>query len=288
MKVLVTGSTGFVGSHLIRFLADRGHEVRAHSRRSSSAGSCAGVEAVTGDLREAAAGCDAVVHLVAIIVERGGETFETVNVGGTERVLEAMKGAGVSRLVHLSALGAGPDDRFGYLRSKWLAEEAVRRSGLDATILRPSVVFGPGAGFFRPIVWSLRWMPVYPMVNRGLTPFQPIFVEDLARCIEASLTEEGHVGQTYEVGGSEVMRFGDLVRLVATTLGKRRRIVNVPTWSARPFALANRLVRDPIVTSEQLDMVVLDNTCETDGVKRVFGFDPAGMTETDLRWLALL
>jgi NADH dehydrogenase len=241
-----------------------------------------------GDVREAVIGCDAVVHLVAIIVERGDQTFMSVNVGGTEGVIDAMTSAGIRRLVHVSALGAGPDERFGYLRSKWIAEEAVRRSGLDATILRPSVVFGPGAGFFRPIVWSLRWMPVYPMVNQGVTPLQPIFVEDLCRCIDACLRDDSHIGQTYELGGPEVITFGGLVDLTARTLGKRRRKVNVPTWTARPFALVNRLVRDPIVTSEQLDMVVLDNTCETDGVKRTFGFEPRRIGETDLRWLALL
>lgn len=286
MKVLVTGSSGFIGSHLIRFLAAEGHEVRALARRAATP--APGVEEVVGDVREAVIGCDAVVHLVAIIVERGDQTFMSVNVGGTEGVIDAMTSAGIRRLVHVSALGAGPDERFGYLRSKWIAEEAVRRSGLDATILRPSVVFGPGAGFFRPIVWSLRWMPVYPMVNQGVTPLQPIFVEDLCRCIDACLRDDSHIGQTYELGGPEVITFGGLVDLTARTLGKRRRKVNVPTWTARPFALVNRLVRDPIVTSEQLDMVVLDNTCETDGVKRTFGFEPRRIGETDLRWLALL
>jgi uncharacterized protein YbjT (DUF2867 family) len=285
MKVLVTGSTGFIGSHLSRFLAREGFEVRALARNPVPV---PGVEVIAGDLGglQAMKGCDAVVHLVAIIVERGEQTFTAVNVRGTERVIDAMAGAGVRRLVQVSALGAGPDERFPYLRSKWLAEEAVRRSGLDATILRPSVVFGPGAGFFRPIVWSLRWMPIYPMVNRGVTPFQPIFVDDLCRCIAASLA--GHVGQTYELGGPEVITFGGLVDLTRRTLGKRRRSVNVPTWTARPFALANRLVANPIVTSEQLDMVVLDNTCEPDGVKRAFGFDPVRIADTDLRWLALL
>lgn len=287
MKVLVTGSTGFIGSHVTRHLHGAGFEVRALTRGPASFPP--GVEVVRGDISDPpVAGCDAVVHLVAIIVERGARTFDAVNVRGTMSVIRAMEAAGVRRLVHLSALGAGPDDRFGYLRSKWLAEEAIRRSGLDATILRPSVVFGDGAGFFRPIVWSLRWMPVYPMVNRGLTPFQPIFVGDLCRCIEACLREERHVGATYDLGGPERKTFGELVELVRATLGKRRRFVNVPTWSARPFALANRLVKDPIVTNEQLDMVVLDNTTEIDSVSKHFGFEPVRITDTDLRWLALL
>jgi NADH dehydrogenase len=233
------------------------------------------------------AGVDAVVHLSAIIVERGSQTFERVNHQGTRNVIAAMGDAGVERLVHMSALGVGPDERFPYLLTKWLGEEAVRASQTTWTILKPSVLHGEGGAFFRPIVWSLRWAPVYPMVNRGKTRFSPLWIEDLARCVTACLRGE-QVAATLDLGGPEVLTFSDMVRLVMDALGKHRKTVPVPVWAARPFAFVQGLRRDPLVTNQQLDMVVLDNSCAPDSVDRAFGFHPKRMTETDLRWLAKL
>ncbi len=291
MKALVTGGTGFVGRHLVARLKTEGFAVRVLSR-SVPAGE-GGVEAISGSVVDRAAvaraidGVDAVIHLVAIITERGSQTFEAVNHQGTRNLVEAMRSAGVTRLVHQSALGAGPDERFPYLRSKWLGEEAVRGSDLTWTILRPSVVFGEGAGFFRPIVWSLRWAPVYPLPAGGATRFQPLAIEDLATCVVRCLNGE-QAGATLDLGGPEVMTFSDIVRTVMTALGKKRRLVSVPVWAARPFAFVQELRKKPLVTNQQLDMVVLDNTCEPDSVERAFGFTPVRMADTDLRWLARL
>ena len=165
MNVLVTGGTGFVGGHLARRLAAEGTNVRVASRsvpRRLPAGATHVAADVTdpSSLRDALTGVDAVVHLAAIIVERGLQTFERVNHQGTRNVIEAMRDAGVARLVHMSALGVGPDERFPYLLSKWRGEEAVRASDRTWTVLRPSVLHGEGCGFFRPIVWTLRWAPV--------------------------------------------------------------------------------------------------------------------------------
>jgi NADH dehydrogenase len=291
MKVLVTGGSGFVGRHLVRTLIRDGFDVRALARDNSAAPP--GARLVRGDVTDPASlpaaieGVDAVVHLVAIIAERGPQTFDRVNVGGTRNVLEAMGAWGVDRIVHLSALGASRDERFPYLRSKWLGEEAVRASDRVFTILRPSVLHGEGAGFFRPIVWTLRWAPVYPMVARGTTRFSPLWIDDLGRCVAASLRGE-QTGATLDLGGPEVLDFSDIVRLVMETLGKRRRIVNTPVWAARPFAAVQALRREPLVTNQQLDMVVLDNTAEPGSVSSAYGFDPLRMRETDLRWLARL
>lgn len=292
MKVLVMGGTGFVGDHVVRHLAVNGFEVRVASRSPPRRLPTA-TAFVPADVTDPASivaamdGVDAVVHLTAIIVERASQTFERVNHQGTRNLIDAVQARGVERLVHLSALGAGPDERFPYLRSKWLAEEAVRASDLTWTILRPSALHGEGAGFFRPIVWTLRWAPVYPMVARGETRFQPLWIEDLARCVAASLRGEA-ARATLDLGGPEVMTFSDIVRLVMETLGKRRRVVPVPVWAARPFALVQEVRKDPLVTNQQLDMVVLDNTCALDSVERAFGFRPVRMADTDLRWLARL
>jgi len=291
MKVLVTGGSGFIGSHLVPRLVHEGFEVSVLARREAR--TPRGARFVPGDIADPSAltaamdGMDAVVHLVAIITERKAQTFERVNVRGTIGVLDAMAARGVPRIVHLSALGAGPDPSFPYLRSKWQGEEAVRASDRTFTILRPSVVHGEGAGFFRPIVWSLRWAPIYPMVAKGRTRFSPIWIDDLATCVVSSLTGAADEA-TLDVGGPEVLTFSDIVRLVMETLGKRRRIVNVPLVAARPFALTQALRREPLVTNQQLDMVVLDNAVALDATERAFGFRPVRMRDTDLRWLAKL
>jgi len=291
MKVLVTGGSGFVGRHLVPRLQSEGFDVVALARHEAAAPRGAAVVrgnvAEPRSLEKALDGVDAVVHLVAIITQRGVQTFERVNVGGTTNLLEAMSGRGVERLVHLSALGTSPDERFPYLRSKWLAEEAVRASDREFTILKPSVLHGEGAGFFRPIVWSLRWTPVYPMVAGGRTRFSPLWIEDLSRVVVASLRGE-QAGATLDLGGPEVLTFSDIVHLVMDALGKKRRIVPTPVWAARPFAALQGLRRDPLVTNQQLDMVVLDNAAAPDSIERAFGFKPVRMRDTDLRWLARL
>jgi len=292
MNVLVTGGTGFVGGHIVRRLVADGMTVRLASRSAprrlpSGASFVAADVTDPSSLRAAMNGIDAVVHLSAIIVERGRQTFERVNHQGTANVLAGMEDAGVDRLVHLGALGAGPDERFPYLLTKWLGEEAVRASRTRWTVLRPSVLHGEGGAFFRPIVWTLRWAPVYPMVAHGETRFSPLWIEDLARCVAACVRGD-HAGQTLDLGGPEVLTFSDIVRLVMDALGKHRKSVPVPVWAARPFAFVQGLRRDPLVTNQQLDMVVLDNTCAPDSIDRHFGFHAKRMTETDLRWLARL
>ncbi|MCL6476894.1 MAG: NAD(P)H-binding protein [Peptococcaceae bacterium] len=179
--VLVTGSTGFVGSHLADDLLGQGYRVRVLVREKTGP---AGAEAVKGDvtqpasLESACAGVGTVVHLVAVIREKGRATFQSVNYRGTVNMLQAAGKAGVKRFIYLSALGAVNNPAYKYAHSKWMAEEAVKSSSLKWTILRPSVIYGRGFGFFYRLVQSLRVSPPFmvPVPGRGEALFQPILL----------------------------------------------------------------------------------------------------------------
>ncbi|HVL32911.1 MAG TPA: complex I NDUFA9 subunit family protein [Actinomycetota bacterium] len=291
MRVLVTGATGFVGSHIVPALVSAGHEVRTLARGARPSSLPAGVKVFQGSIsdarsvRDAVRGVDACVHLVAIIVQRGEQTYQRVNVDGAKNLVRAMEEEGVSRLVHMSALGADAGSRFPYLRSKGEGEAIVEGSSLDWTILRPSALHGSGSGFFRPIVWTMRWMPFYPLPNGGRTRFQPLWIGDLARCVVRAL-EGAALKERVDCGGPQTMTFAEIVRAVMRFLGKKRLLLSVPVWAARPFAWIQSFRKDPLVTGEQLDMVVLDNACDPDAIKRAFGVEPAAFADTDLRWLA--
>ena len=284
--ILITGGTGFIGSRLAARLAAEGKPVRAAARGVRSPSLPDGVEAVSADvvsgdgLEHALQGVERVAHLVAIIVERGPQTFDAVIRGGTERLVEAARTAGVRKIVYVSAIGADPDPRFPYWAAKWKAEQAVIGSGITYTILRPSIVFGPEDDFFNRLAGLVRWNPVVPVAGDGKTRFQPIWVEDLVTCIAASLEEGAHDNQIIEVGGPEQLTYEELLDTVRRELGVRRLKVHVPLPFVRALARTMEAVLPrPLVTRQQLAMLAKDNTAESDGVPRHFGFTPKRLSD---------
>ena len=287
--VLVTGATGFVGRHLVRRLCSDGQPVRCLVRPDSDCSvlPVGDVEiaqgAVTdrGSLVDAMNGIEAVVHLVGIIVERGPATFEAVHVSGTGNVVAAAVQAGVRRFVYVSALGTGPRAAARYHRTKWQAEELVR-GGAEAahlpyewSIIRPSIIFGEGDGFTRSIRALLHKGPFIPIAGSGRTRLQPIFIDDLTACIAWCLTHEEAVGQTYEVGGPDLLTFERLVDLVAQQLAVRKRKLHVPMPLMFLIACAQEvLAREPEVTVDQLRMMEEDNVCEPTVLMDTFGIQP--------------
>ena len=209
--IAVIGATGFVGSHLVPHLVKAGHRVIAVSRDGRRLPEWTdGVDARAGDvtaqnLDAAIQGADAVVHLVAIARESRGKSFGKINVDGTRRAVEAAERAGVKRFVHLSAMGVTDDPKLGYLYSKWLGEQAVRDSSLDWVVLRPSLLFGKGDGFFNLVKTTLKWWSpgVVVIPGKGDARFQPLSVDDLAVGIEQSVTDAGRSKSVYELGGPE-------------------------------------------------------------------------------------
>ncbi|QLC33046.1 complex I NDUFA9 subunit family protein [Halarchaeum sp. CBA1220] len=284
MKVLVTGGTGFIGTHLCRELVERGHDVTALARTPNDDGVPEGVEAVTGDvtaydsMEGAFEGQDAVVHLVALsplFKPKGGDErhFE-VHLQGTENVVRAAEAHDVRKLVQLSALGADPDGETAYVRAKGQAEAAVRESDLAWTILRPSVVFGEG-GEFVSFTRTLTTPYVTALPGGGKTRFQPIWVGDLVGVIADALKRE-HDGETYEVGGPEVLSLADVATQIYRAEGKSLTVLSVPMGLAGVgMSMADAVPGVPF-GRDQYRSLRFDNTVAENDVA-AFGRDPADL-----------
>jgi NADH dehydrogenase len=281
--ILVTGGTGFVGSHLVARLVQAGEQVRALARTRVE---ISGVEVVVGDVRDLSAvtaavrDCQAVIHLVGIVREIGEATFQRVHVDGTRTVVQACVEAGVGRLLHMSALGARPGARSTYHRTKWEAEELVRRSGLQATIFRPSVIFGAGSGFLAELRRLVHRGPVIPIAGNGMALLQPIWVEDVISCFVGALAKPETAGQAYHLGGPEVFGFEEMVDLVAAAEGIRKPRLHLPVLWLRPLAaVLGRLTPRFPLTSDQLTMLLEDGVCDTTEMREVLGVTPASLRE---------
>jgi uncharacterized protein YbjT (DUF2867 family) len=280
MKVAVVGATGFVGSHLVPHLVDRGHAVIAVSRDGRRLPSWApaiearAADVVQGDLERALTGADAAVHLAAIPREARGRRFDEVNVLGTQRVVEAAERIGVKRLVHLSVIGASDDPKLRYLHSKWRGEEAVRGSSLDWVVLRPSLLFGTGDGFFNLVKTTLKWWSpgIVVIPGDGSTRFQPLSVDDLAIAVEQSLTDADRAGSVYELGGPEWVTYREIVDAVGGATGMRRLKLSMPI----PVLSGLTTVTDRIlpvfpVSHDQIASMSRPNFTEPDIFERTFG-----------------
>ncbi|WP_440005687.1 complex I NDUFA9 subunit family protein [Halomicrococcus sp. SG-WS-1] len=284
MRVLLVGGSGFVGTALARELHDRGHEVAALSRSPDEADLPAGVETVSGDVTEyesiagAFADRDAVVNLVALsplFQPPRGTSHEAVHLGGTENVVAAAEDHGVPRLVQMSALGADPDGATAYIRAKGAAEEVVRASSLDWTVFRPSVVFGDG-GEFVAFTKKLTTPYVTGLPGGGRTRFQPVWVGDLAPMLASAAVEDGHGGETYEIGGPEVLTLAEVAKRIYRAEGKSLVVLPVPMVLARLGLTVMGAVPGFPMGPDQYRSLQFDNTT-ADGDASVFGRDPAGL-----------
>lgn len=284
MDIAIVGATGFVGSHLVPHLVAAGHRVTAISRdgrRLPQWGETVAARAAdvaTGiGLDEALAGADAVVHLAAIPRETHGRKFEDVNVRGTERVVAAAERAGIRRLVHLSVLGVADDPKLRYLYSKWRGEQAVRESSLDWVVLRPSLMFGTGDGFFNLVKTTLRWWSpgIVAIPGKGDARFQPLSADDLAIGVEKSVTDGERRASVYDIGGPEHVTYGQIVDAVIQATGMRRIKVGIPI----PLISALTAVTDRVlpvfpVSHDQIGSLQRPNYTDLDAFERAFGVKP--------------
>lgn len=287
MHVLVTGGTGFVGRHLCRELDDRGHDVTALARSPGDAHLPSDVATTRGDvtvpesLESAMAGMDVVVHLVALSPlykpAGGSRRHEAVTAAGTRNVVEAAEAADVDRLVYQSALGADPTSRWAYARAKGRAEEAVQAASLDWVIVRPSVIFGEG-GEFIDFVSTVTTPFVTALPGGGQTmTFQPIWVDEFVPMLAAAAEDDGHVGETYEIGGYEQLTLAAVTRAIYRSRGQSVAILPVPVALATlGLSLADPLPFIPL-GREQAKAFRYQNVTDDNAVD-AFGVDPADLT----------
>jgi uncharacterized protein YbjT (DUF2867 family) len=284
VNVLVTGGTGFVGPKVVDAIRRRGHDVRALVRRGDAP---EGVEAAVGDmtdpdsLRRVVEGRDVVVHLVAV---RQGkpEQFERIMTQGTRDLLSAAQEAGVRRFVLMSALGTSEETRdlVPYYGAKWQMEQAVKGSGLEYVIFRPSFVFGTDGGILGTFR-KLAKAPVTGVIGSGRQRIQPIWVEDVAEYFARAVDEPAVANQLFELGGPDVVTWDEFWNRLKQALGVHRPTVHVPVWFMRANALVTeRLPGNIPLTRDLLKMLEgPDNVVGDDTAPGAFGLEPISLDE---------
>lgn len=284
-KGLVTliGGSGFIGRYAAKALLAEGYSVRIAGRSIKTAEQiglsdhAGGVESVSCDikrpdtLRSAISGSDAVVNLVGILFETGGQTFERTQSEGTRHVAEAAVAAGVSKFVQVSAIGADAASKADYGRTKAAAETAVRSALPGAVILRPSIVFGPEDQFFNRFAELAKFAPALPAIGGGKTRLQPVYVGDVATAIVRALVGTDAAGKTYELGGPGIYTFNQLYDFIFEHTGRKRLKLGLPFTIAKPMGTAmaglfraksmvlGDFLGGPPITGDQVEMLKSDN-----------------------------
>lgn len=286
--ILVTGSRGFVGRHLLTRLAQERRPLRAMVRDPNRARAPHGAEVVEADLTRpgtlpaAVQGVEVVVHCAAVTAdqrEKRRSHYEEVNHRGTENLVEAARRADVRRLVLMSGLGTFEAPEGTYMATRWGMEDAVRTSGIPYVILQPSVLFGDGAPFVAALAGLVRLAPVVPLLAAEVR-FQPLWIDDLTRCLLRAVDDDGLTGRSYPLGGSDQLTMRELMRTIARRLGRRRLLLPVPVGLARlPASLMAAVLPRPPLTPAALELFGFDNVTDLDAVQRHFGFRPRGFRE---------
>lgn len=314
MKIAITGGTGFVGGHFAKRVLAEGHDVvlvsRTANRQGSGVNGTARVTRVSSDLSDidvlaaAFAGCDAVAHCAGINREIGKQTFERIHIEGTRNVVEAAKRAGVRRIALMSFLRARPDCGSPYHESKWAAEEIVRNSGVDYTIVKAGMVYGRGDHMLDHLSHAFHTLPILATVGFQQKAIRPLAVDDLVQVLHAALVNGRLAKQTIAITGAEELYLSDAARRVAEVLGRRIWIFPAPLWFHYALArVCEATMKVPLVATAQVRILsegVVAPATECDplppDLRPVRGFTPeqirSGLPEAgpfgvhDLRWCA--
>jgi uncharacterized protein YbjT (DUF2867 family) len=287
-NVTVFGGSGFVGRYLVRRLAQAGVRVRVAVRDPEAAaflkpmGSVGQVAPIPSNIRNrdsvrrAVEAAEAVVNCVGILYERGRQRFDGVHLRGAALVAEAAREAGAKRLIQVSALGAAADSPARYGRSKFAGEQAARQAFAGASVVRPSVVFGPEDQFFNRFAALARISPALPLIGGGGTRFQPVYVGDVAEAMMRMLADPATAGETYELGGPRIYTLKQIFELVLAETGRRRLLLPLPIGLARVQAMFLQFLPEPPLTPDQVALLGVDNVVAAEAK----GFDALGITPT--------
>lgn len=289
--VTVFGGSGFVGRHVVAALAKRGYRVRVAVRKPTLApylqplGNVGQIQTVQANLRypqsiEAALrGADHAINLVGILYESGGQRFDAVQVAGARAVAEAASAKGIP-LTHFSAIGADVHSASSYARTKGEGEKAVRESLPDATILRPSIIFGPEDGFFNKFANMARFSPFLPLIGGGKTQFQPVYVGDVAEMVARTVDDTVKRGKTYELGGPEVMSFRRCMEEMLEVIDRKRILLPIPWFAARIIGSVAGVLPKPMITRDQVTQLQHDNVVSDEAKHEGRTLEGAGIAPT--------
>jgi uncharacterized protein YbjT (DUF2867 family) len=296
--VTIYGGSGFIGRYVTQTLARTGARLRIAVRRPNLAGHLIPLGDVgqialfqanlrdRDSVRRAADGADAIVNLPGVLYESGKQTFRAVQAEGARNAAEAARDLGVRAFVHVSALGANGNSRSRYARAKAEGESAVLAAFPKAVILRPSVVFGPEDQFLNRFASMAAMSPVLPLIGGGRTRFQPIYVGDVARAVEAGLDGRAEPGAIYELGGPQILTFREILDLIAQYTGKKRSYFPLPFWLAKIQALFLGLAPNPPLTVDQVRLLQSDNVVSAEAIQERRALESLGVNPLSLNVVA--
>ena len=290
--LLITGATGYIGRHLVARLVAQGEHPRClvrDTKRAAGILPAAGVELVQGETTDPASlvaavrGVDTIVHAAFLTADRKqspGNHYETTNVQGTANLIKAAQEGGVKRIIEISGLGTKPEKPGSYMQGRYLAEKMLKESGLDWTIIQPSVLFGKGAPFIKGLTDLIRTTPVVPLIGGGKTLFQPIYVEDVVTVIVKVLEDPARTtGKTYTIGGPQYYSFTQIIDALLHAMHKSR----VKAYAPTPLvgvgaAVMEAVLLKPPLTSAAMALFSFNNTTDLNSVERDFAFTPMSFT----------